>query len=73
MTAEEINALPDRVRSYIHDLETRADPAGDVRELFRLREENASLRTEVEARSICAGCGTPLQNYCPACQKLWES
>jgi hypothetical protein len=27
----EINALPERVRSFIHDLESRADPAGDVR------------------------------------------
>ena len=29
-TSENINALPDWVRSYIHDLEARADPSGDV-------------------------------------------
>lgn len=29
-TSEAINALPDWVRTYIHDLESRADPAGDV-------------------------------------------
>ena len=28
-TAEAINALPDGLRHYIHDLESRADPAGD--------------------------------------------
>lgn len=32
-TAENVNALPDPVRQYVHDLETRCDPAGDVREL----------------------------------------
>lgn len=30
-TPESINALPEPIRAYIHDLETRADPAGDVR------------------------------------------
>lgn len=44
--AESINALPDRLRRYIHDIETKCDPSGDTRELFRLREENANLRTE---------------------------
>jgi len=29
-TAENVNALPERLRAYIHDLETRCDPAGDV-------------------------------------------
>lgn len=29
-TSEMINALPEVVRSFIHDLEARADPAGDV-------------------------------------------
>jgi hypothetical protein len=29
-TSAAINALPDWVRQYIHDLEARADPAGDV-------------------------------------------
>ncbi len=30
-TAEHINALPDRLRSYLHDLETKCDPAGELR------------------------------------------
>jgi hypothetical protein len=30
-TAENINALPEPIRAYIHDLEMRGDPAGDVR------------------------------------------
>lgn len=45
-SAENINALPDALRRYIHDLETACDPSGDLRELFRLREENAMLRQE---------------------------
>jgi hypothetical protein len=32
MTPDEINALPDRVRRYIHDLETNCDPAGTIRD-----------------------------------------
>lgn len=37
-TAENINALPERIRKYIHDLETRCDPAGEVRELTIARD-----------------------------------
>ena len=33
LTAAEINALPDQVRQYIHDLETRCDPAGDIQRI----------------------------------------
>src|SRR5579859_4343692 len=29
-TAKSINALPEPLRSYIHDIETRCDPSGDV-------------------------------------------
>ena len=43
-----LNALPDRLRRYIHDLESNCDPQGDLRELFRLREENLMLRKEYE-------------------------
>lgn len=43
-----INALPERLRRYIHHLETDADPADTLRENFRLREENAGLRVECE-------------------------
>lgn len=51
MTPDEINALPQRLRDYIHHLETDADPAGTLRENFRLREENAALRAECERLS----------------------
>lgn len=46
--AAEDGALPDPLRRYIHELEMARDPAGDLRELFRLREENAALRRECE-------------------------
>jgi len=32
-TAENINALPDGIRSFVHDLQTRCDPAGDVQKM----------------------------------------
>ena len=51
MNAEEINALPERLRKYVHALETECDPAGTIRENFRLREENAMLRFECERLS----------------------
>jgi hypothetical protein len=47
-TAENINALPEPLRVYIHDLQTVCDPAGDVRERFRLQTENRQLRWECE-------------------------
>lgn len=47
-TAESVNALPDPLRRYIHELETVCDPAGDVRELYRLKIENKMLRQECE-------------------------
>lgn len=43
-TAENINALPEPVRRYIHDLETNADPAGNLQRLAHLEQENAALR-----------------------------
>jgi uncharacterized coiled-coil DUF342 family protein len=56
MDSNEVNALPDRVRNYIHNLEARCDPAGDVQELVCLREnckalgaELAKLEAEAEA------------------------
>ena len=42
-TAENINALPDPIRDYIHRLEARFDPAGEVRELVLLRDQMAML------------------------------
>lgn len=42
-SAESINALPQPLRSYIHDLETRCDPAGDVAALAITREQVRQL------------------------------
>ena len=41
--ADHINALPGPLRRFIHDLETRADPAGDVAEIALLKENNRGL------------------------------
>ena len=40
---DHINALPEPLRKYIHDLATRADPAGDVAEIALLKENNRAL------------------------------
>lgn len=48
LLAAEINALPERVRKFVHDLETRADPAGDVREAHVQRENATALLKRVE-------------------------
>jgi hypothetical protein len=47
MTPDEINALPDRVRQYIHDIETRCDPTGEVQTIWSQREQIAGLVTKV--------------------------
>lgn len=48
MTPTEVNALPERVRRYIHDLETNADPAGMVRANVLLRDQVEYLGAMVE-------------------------
>ena len=45
--ADHINALPGPLRKYIHDLEARADPAGDVAGIVLLKENNAALWARV--------------------------
>lgn len=42
-TSEEINVLPEPLRRYVHDLETRCDPAGELRERAALKEQVAVL------------------------------
>ena len=54
-TPKNINALPEPLRAYIHDLKTVCDPAGDVTELFRLQTKNRMLRWECERRAKKAG------------------
>jgi hypothetical protein len=46
-TPERINKLPAWARQYIHDLATRADPAGDLWELASLREQRDALVKKV--------------------------
>lgn len=46
-TAAEINALPDHLRSYIHDLEVNLDPAGEVRRCRLAEDENRMLRAKL--------------------------
>jgi hypothetical protein len=73
--AAEINALPSHIRSYLHDLETRADPAGDVVR-YRAAEDNARalamalarLRSAVRAMSAASS------SYHIACgSKPWQN
>lgn len=45
---EQINALPDPIRKYIHDVETLSDPAGLIQQEWAMREQIAGLVTTVE-------------------------
>lgn len=45
---EEINDLPEHIRWYIHDLETRCDPAGDLRRLDAEKQKRRELEAENE-------------------------
>lgn len=47
-TIEEINALTEKFRPYIHDLETRCDKSGDVQTIAILREDRDALQRRVE-------------------------
>ena len=47
-TVDEINALPEKFRQYIHDLETRCDKSGDVQTIALLREDRDALQRRVE-------------------------
>jgi hypothetical protein len=54
-TPENIMALPEPIRQYIHDLQTVCDPAGDIQMLYILRQENRALRFECERLAKKAG------------------
>jgi hypothetical protein len=43
-TAENLYALPEPLRRYIHDLQANVDSVETMRENFRLWQENAALR-----------------------------
>lgn len=42
-TVDGINALPTRVKNYVHDLQTNCDPAGMVAENTLLRDQTKML------------------------------
>jgi hypothetical protein len=50
-TPANVNALPDPVRRYVHDLETQCDPAGEIARTRLLEDENAMLRAKLMAMS----------------------
>jgi hypothetical protein len=47
-TEDNLNALPTPLRRYIHYIHANVDPAGTMRENFRLRQENAALKRAYE-------------------------
>ena len=47
-SADEINALPEKFRQYIHDLVTRCDKSGDMQTIAILREDRDALQKRVE-------------------------
>jgi hypothetical protein len=47
-TPENINALPEPIRRYIHDLITKHDPSGDLRTIADLTEQRDALLRLVE-------------------------
>jgi hypothetical protein len=47
-SVDEINALPEKFRLYIDDLETRCDKSGDVQTIAILREDRDALQRRVE-------------------------
>ena len=47
-TVEETNALPDKVRQYIHDLETRMSTEGKALAILELANERDALLCRVE-------------------------
>lgn len=48
-TPDNINALDEPVRRYIHDLETRCDKAGEVATIHSQREQIAGLTRAIRA------------------------
>lgn len=46
-TAENINALPEALRKFVHDLETNADPAGMMAENTLLKDTVAQLQVKI--------------------------
>jgi len=49
-TPENLNALPNALRRYIHDLESDTDIVELMRENFRLRQDIAALKRGLAAK-----------------------
>lgn len=49
-TAEQINALPERIRSYIHQLQTVCDPSGDTQN--RILAEDTCRSQEIQIADL---------------------
>ena len=72
-TPDNVNALSPPLRQYIHNLETRCDPAGDVRDLIILQDRARDLETLLareskvlaEARELLAESAAQLRKYQP--------
>jgi hypothetical protein len=47
-TVDEVNALPEKVRRYIHDLETRMSAEGKALDLLELANERDALQRRVD-------------------------
>jgi hypothetical protein len=47
-TRDEINALPDRFRRYIHDLAIRTDKTDELRTIVHLQDDREALQQRVE-------------------------
>ena len=51
-TSAEINALPEAVRRWVHDLQTRCDPAGDLQARRISEDAVAGLRAERDSLAV---------------------
>lgn len=47
---EKINALEPCMRAYIHEIESKCDPSGDIRTIADLREQVRALQLKVEEK-----------------------
>lgn len=47
-TPENVNALPEPLRKYIHDIETKCDPAGDISQLAFQKDQIGGLTVRVK-------------------------
>lgn len=47
-TSENINKLPEPIRLYIHDLETKCDPGGDVQTIASQKDQIGGLTTRIK-------------------------